>query len=149
MFFPKRIFYLQCSDFYGTLRASTSVKIRVYANTRATCKFLLHSTLAASFSRIYQTLLTIYWHCDVIDLSIYLGTEKWLNISFSQRDGRNIPFPITNERFNSIARLCKDHNTVWNSKKLENRTIVRHIQFNSCSGLVSATNSESERRSWI
>lgn len=109
-FFSARIFYLQCSDFYGTLRASTtSVKTRVYANTRA-CKFLLHSTLAASLSRIYQTLLTMYWHCDVIDLPIYLGTEKWLNVSFSQRDGRSIPFSTINERFNSIARLCKDRN---------------------------------------
>jgi len=70
---------------------------------KATCKFLLRSTLTASLSRIYQTLLTMYWHCDVIDLPIYLGTKKWLNVAFSQRNGRSIPFSTANEKFNCMT----------------------------------------------
>lgn len=61
-------------------------------------KFLLRSALAFAL-RIYQTLLTMYWHCDVIDLPIYLGTKKWLNVVSSQRNERNIPSSMANERF--------------------------------------------------
>jgi len=92
--------------------------------------------------QIYQTLLTMYWHCDVIDLPIYLGTKKWLNVVSSQRNERNIPSSMANERF-YYTTMQRPHG-IWRNLR---RGQSFNIQFIFCSSLVQLI--QNKRSGWF
>lgn len=139
---------------YFTSLLHFSEETPVYANTRRRenfCSIALSPALrrAASFSRIYQTLLTMYWHCNVIDLPIYPGTEKWFKCRLFSKE-RGIFLSFIKQTRDLIARPCKDRNEDGAEfKETWEKDGMGDIQFTSCSGLAGATNSTREKGDWI